>query len=148
MENLEMSEREKKVFQTGLFDDLTVQDAFTIISLYAAQLDIDDGKEVTDKIILTFLSKDKLFEEDHSDTLDRINKFSISMNEVNPLNALKKAVEVLTPELRHKSFTLAAQICKATQEKRIESILGRLGSKLRIEKEIIESIIDSTTKQG
>ena len=37
MGNSEMSEREKKVFQTGLFDDLTVQDAFTIIALCAAQ---------------------------------------------------------------------------------------------------------------
>ena len=148
MENLEMSEREKKVLQTGLFDDLTVQDAFTIIALYAAQLDIEDGKEDLDKIIMTFLSKDILFEEDDSNTFDRINKFSISMNEVNPLNALKRATEVLTPELRHESFMLAAQICKATQKIRTKSILGRLGSKLTIEKEIIESTIDSTTKQG
>jgi len=33
MENSEISEREKKVFQTGLFDNLTVQDAITVIVL-------------------------------------------------------------------------------------------------------------------
>ena len=44
IENLEMSERKKKVFQTGLFDNLTVQDAFTIIALYAVQLDIGDDE--------------------------------------------------------------------------------------------------------
>ena len=42
MENSEISEREKKVFQTGLFDNLTVQDAITVIVLYAAQLDTKD----------------------------------------------------------------------------------------------------------
>ena len=147
MENLEMSEREKKVFKTGLFNDLTVQDAFTIIALYAAQLDIEDGKEDLDKLIMTFLSKDILFEEDDSNTLDRINKFSISMKEVNPLNAIERAAKVLKPELRQRSFMLAAQICKATQEIRTKSILGSLASKLTIEKEIVENIIDSTHKE-
>ena len=46
-----MSDREKKVFQTGLFDDLTVQDGFTIIALYAAQLDPEDCEEDIDRII-------------------------------------------------------------------------------------------------
>jgi hypothetical protein len=32
MNESEMSDREKMVFQTGLFDDLTVQDSFTIIA--------------------------------------------------------------------------------------------------------------------
>lgn len=147
MENLEMSEREKKVFQTGLFDNLTVQDAFTVIALYAAQIEIDESKEDYDKIILDLLSKNILFEEDHSHTLERINKFTNSMKEVDPLNAIKKAANVLTPELRQKSFMLAARIGKATQEIRTTKILENLASVLTIEEEIVKESIDYTVKK-
>ena len=142
MGNSEMSEREKKVFQTGLFDNLTVQDAFTIIALCAAQADLED----LDKLIMTHISKDALFDEDYSHTLARINKFANSMAEVNPSNAIERAAKVLTPELRQKSFMLAAQIGKATQEIRTTKILKNLASKLSIEKEIVDKTIYSTLK--
>ena len=142
MGNSEMSEKEKKIFQTGLFDNLTVQDAFTIIALCAAQEDI----EGLDKLIMTYLSKDALFDEDDSDTLARINKFVNSLAEVNPLNAIERAAKVLTPELRRKSFMLAAQIGKAAQEIRTTKILNSLASKLTIEKEIVDKTIYSTLK--
>jgi hypothetical protein len=148
MENPKMSEREKKIFQTGLFDNLTVQDAFTIIVLYAANLDLEDSLKDLDEIILSLLSKDSLFEEDKSHTLDRINKFAISMKEVNPLNAIERAAKVLTPELRQKSFLLAVQICKASQEIRMRRILESLASKLTIENEIVEKAMDSIHKKG
>ena len=142
MGNSEMSEKEKKVFQTGLFDNLTVQDAFTIIALCAAQEDI----EGLDKLIMTYLSKDALFDEDDSDTLARINKFVNSLAEVNSFNAIERAAKVLTPELRRKSFILAAQIGKAAQEIRTTKILNSLASKLTIEKEIVDKTIYSTLK--
>ena len=146
MVNSEMSEREKKVFETGLFDNLTVQDVFTIIALYAAQLDPEDCKEDLDRIKV-FLNEDALFDEAYSETLNRLNKFANSMEEVNPLNAIERAAKELTPELRQKSFMLAAQIGKATQEIRTAKMLERLASKLSIEKEIFNKIIDSTPKQ-
>ena len=73
MKNSELGEREKKVFQTGLFDNLTVQDAFTINALFATQLDPGDWSEDLDRIMI-FLRKDPLFEEitankDYHDTL-------------------------------------------------------------------------------
>lgn len=142
MGNSEMSEKEKKVFQTGLFDNLTVQDAFTIIALCAAQEDI----EGLDKLIMSYLSKDALFDEDDSDTLARINKFVNSLAEVNSFNAIERAAKVLTPELRRKSFILAAQIGKAAQEIRTTKILNSLASKLTIEKEIVDKTIYSTLK--
>ena len=143
MKNSELGEREKKVFQTGLFDNLTVQDAFTINALFATQLDPEDWKEDLDRIVIV-LRKDPLFEEDYSHTLNRLNKFLNSMKEVNPSNALERAAKVLTPELRRKSFMLAAQIGKATQEIRTKKILESLASKLKIEKEIVKNTIDST----
>jgi hypothetical protein len=52
MGNSGISERERKVFQTGLFDNLTVQDAFTIVALYAAQIEIGDYKEDLTELVL------------------------------------------------------------------------------------------------
>ena len=148
MQNSNMSEKEKKVFQTGLFDNLTVQDAFTIIALYAARLDINDGEKELAKLIMTFLSKDVLFDEDKSSTIDRINKFTNSMAEVNPLNAVERAAKVLTPELRQMSFRIAAQVSKAAQEIRTTKILERLASKLTIEKAMVERTINSIITKG
>ena len=148
MENSAMSERERKVFQTGLFDNLTVQDAFTIIALYAAQIEIGDYKEDLAELIMTFLSKDAFFNEDPSYTIARINKFANSMGEVNPLNAIDRAANVLSPELRKKSFELAARIGKATQELRIRNILAILSSKLLIDEEIADKILNLAFKKS
>ena len=146
MENLKIGEKEKKVFQTGLFDDLTVQDAFTIIALYAAQLDTKDCQDEIEKIS-DFLNNDALFSEKYSETRDRINKFQNSMEKVTPLRAIEKAKKVLTPELRQKAFMLAARIGKASQEIRAIKILQSLASKLSIEKEMVQKTIDSTLRR-
>ena len=147
MNESEMSDREKMVFQTGLFDDLTVQDSFTIIALYAAQLDPEDCKEDIDRI-MAILNSDALFSEEHLVTRDRINKFQNSMEKVNSLNAVERASKVLTPELRQKAFMIAAQIVKAMQEIRSAKNLQNLATKLSIEKELVEKTIDSTIKEG
>jgi hypothetical protein len=147
MDDPEMSDREKMVFQTGLFDDLTVQDSFTIIVLYAAQLDPEDCEEDIDRI-MALLNSDALFSGEHLITRDRINKFQNSMEKVNPLNAVEKATKVLTPELRQKAFMIAAQIGKAIQEIRFAKILESLATKLSIEKETVEKAIDLTLKKG
>ena len=143
MNESEMSDREKMVFQTGLFDDLTVQDSFTIIALYAAQLDPEDCKEDIDRI-MAILNSDALFSEEHLVTRDRINKFQNSMEKVNSLNAVERASKVLTPELRQKAFMIAARIVKAMQEIRSAKTLQNLATKLSIEKELLEKTIDLT----
>jgi hypothetical protein len=143
MDESQMSDREKMVFQTGLFDDLTVQDSFTIIALYAAQLDPEDCKEDIDRI-MALLNKDPLFSEEHPITRGRINKFQNSMEKVSPLNAVERANKVLTPELRQRAFIIAARIVKAIQEIRSAKNLRNLATKLSIEKEILEKTIDST----
>ncbi len=147
MENPKMGEREKKVFQTGLFDDLTVQDAFTIIALCAAQLDTKDCQEEIDKIS-DILNSDALFSEKNTETRGRINKFQNSMETITPLHAIEKATQVLTPDLRQKAFILAARIGKTSQEIRTTKILENLASKLLIEKEMAQKTIDSTLKRN
>jgi Pyruvate/2-oxoacid:ferredoxin oxidoreductase gamma subunit len=135
------------VFQTGIFDGLTVQDSFTIIALYAAQLDPEDCEEDIDRI-MALLNSDALFSEEQLITRDQINKFQNSMEKVTPLNAVERAAKVLTPELRQKAFMIAAQIGKTTQELRCAKTLKSLATKLSIEKEIVEKTIDSTLKRG
>lgn len=148
MINSEMSDREKKIFQTGLFDNLTVQDAFTIIALYAAQSDEGEDKEVLVELITATLRKDLLFDEDQSHTIARINKFDNSMGEVNSINAVESASKVLSPELRQKSFALAARIIKITQETRTTNKLAKLSSKLLINRKIADKTIDSIFKNS
>ena len=147
MDESEMSDRQKTVFHTGLFDDLTIQDSFTIIALYAAQLDPEDCKKDIDRI-MAILNSDALFSEEHPITRDRINKFQNSMEKVNPLNAVERATKVLTPELRQKAFMIAARIAKAMEEIRSAKNLQNLATKLSIEKELVEKTIDSTIKRG
>ena len=147
MHSTEMSDREKMVFQTGIFDGLTVQDSFTIIAIYAAQLDPEDCEQEIDRI-MAFLNSDALFPEEQLITRDRINKFQNSMEKVTPLNAVESAAKVLAPVLRQKAFMIAAQIGKAMQEIRCVKTLKSLATKLSIEKEIVEKTIDSTIKKG
>jgi hypothetical protein len=135
MDESEMSDREKTVFHTGLFDDLTIQDSFTIIALYAARLDPEDCQEDIDRI-MAILNSDALFSVEHPITRDRINKFQNSMENVNPSNAVERATKVLTPELRQKAFIIAERIDKAMQETRSAKNLQNLATKLSIEKEI------------
>jgi hypothetical protein len=143
MDEPEISDREEMVFQTGLFDDLTIQDSFTIIALYAAQLDPEDCKEDIDRI-MDILNSDALFSKEHPITRDRINKFQNSMEKVNPINAVEKATKVLKTEGRQKAFMSAARIVKAMQEIRSAKNLQNLATKLSIENEILEKTIDST----
>ena len=147
MGDSEMNGTEKMVFQTAPFDDLTVQDSFAIIVLYAAQLDPEDCEEDIDRIV-AILNSDASFSEGHLITRNSINKFLNSMEKVNPLNAVERAARMLTPELRQKAFIIAAQIREAIQEMQSAKILESLATKLSIEKELVEKTIDSIIKKS
>ena len=102
--------------------------SFTIIIVYAAQLDSEDCKEDIDSI-MALLNSDASFSEEHLLSRDSINKFQNSMEKVNPLNAVESATKVLTPELRQKAFMIAAQIGRAIQEMRYAKILECFNNK-------------------
>ncbi len=147
MGDYEMNGTEKLVFQTAPFDDLTVQDSFAIIILFAAQLDPEDCEEDIDRIV-AILNSDASFSEGHLITRNSINKFLNSMEKVNPLKAVERAARMLTPELQQKAFIIAAQIREAIQEMQSAKILESLATKLSIEKELVENTIDSTIKKS
>jgi hypothetical protein len=56
MKNAEDTKQGKALFQTGLFDNLTLQEAFTVIALYAAKVDPEDCQAEVQKV--TALLKD------------------------------------------------------------------------------------------
>jgi hypothetical protein len=147
VENSKGTEKGKIVFRTGLFDDLSVQDAFTIIALYGARLDPEDCQEDVSKITV-FLNDYPIFNEKSSDTLTRINKFVNAMEQVRSLDAVKTAAKVLTPELRRKAFMLASEIGMSLKESNIETveILKKLASKLSIDAKIVNQTINSIIK--
>jgi predicted solute-binding protein len=70
------------------------------------------------------------------------------MGEVDSINAVESASKVLSPELRQKSFALAARIIKITQETRTTNKLAKLSSKLLINKKIADKTIDSIFKNS
>ena len=147
MENSEETERGKAIFQTGLFDDLTLQDAFTVIALYAARVDPEDCQAEVRKIT-ALLNDHSIFDEKSSDTSTRVNKFVNSMEQVKSLDAVQKAATVLSPELRQGAFMLASEISQSIQESPVETvaILNNLASKLSIDSEIVDHTINSMIK--
>lgn len=149
MENSEETERGKAIFQTGLFDDLTLQDAFTVIALYAARVDPEDCQAEVRKIT-ALLNDHSIFDEKSSDTSTRVNKFVNSMEQVKSLDAVQKAAAVLSPELRQKAFMLASEISRSVQESLVEtvSMLNNLALKLSIDSEIVDHTINSMIKNS
>ena len=147
MENSEEIERGKVIFQTGLFDNLTVQDAFTVIALHAARIDSEDCQTDLSKIMV-LLNDHSIFDEKSSDTLTRINKFVNSMQQVKSLDAVEKAAKVLSPELRQEAFILASEISRSIQESPVETvpILNNLTSALSVDSEMVAKTINSIIK--
>jgi hypothetical protein len=147
MENSKETERGEAIFQTGLFDNLTLQDSFTVIALYAARVDPEDCQAEIRKIT-ALLNDHSIFDEKSSDTRTRVNKFINSMEQVKSLDAVQKAAAVLSPELRQGAFMLALEISKSVQESLVETVptLNNLASKLSIDSEIVDQTINSIIK--
>ena len=140
----EKKEKKAAVYQTGTFDDLTVQDALTIIAVFAAQMAPDHCEEDIRRIAAIAMDHPE-FVETKEKILKRINKF------VNPMlaaddqiRAVEIASTVLTPELRDKAFELAAEVTLLdrvlTDEKK--AVLDTLENKLSINGEFAQKAIE------
>ena len=140
----EKKEKKAAVYQTGTFDDLTVQDALTIIAVFAAQMAPDHCEDDISRIGAIAMDHPE-FVETKEKILKRINKF------VNPMlaaddqiRAVEIASTVLTPELRDKAFELAAEVTLLdrvlTDEKK--AVLDTLENKLSINREFAQKTIE------
>ncbi|MGD9043796.1 MAG: hypothetical protein PVG06_08790 [Desulfobacterales bacterium] len=142
------TEKEMAAYQTGTFENLTVQDALTIIAVFASQM-VPENCEEDVKRIGAISENHPEFVETKENILKRINKFLNSMLAADEqLKAVEIANDILTPELQKTAFELAAEVAIAdkllTNEKK--AVLDTLQSKLSIDTKFARQTIDKFTK--
>lgn len=140
-------EKESAAYSLQTFENLSIQDALTIIAIFAAQMLPDDCEEEVNWIA-TVSEKRPDFAESREDILKRINKFANPMLAVDdPLKAVEIAKDVLKPEMRKTAFEIAAEVALAdkllTGEKKV--VLKTLVSNLSIEDKFAKKTVEKFT---
>ena len=134
--------KELAAYQSGPFEDLTVQDALAIISVYAIQMDLEDSQEDI-KRIEGVLEKCEFCVEKKEGIFSRINNFANRMQAIDPLKAVEIAVKILKPEIRETAFELATEVAMPdhvlTDERK--EALDTLATKLSIGEEFVKKTI-------
>jgi hypothetical protein len=138
------TKKEMASYQTGTFADLSVQDALTIIAVYAAQM-VPDHCEEDVRRIGSIAKSHPAFVETKENVFKRINKFVNSMIAADDqLKAVEIANDVLTPELRKTAFELAAEVALSdkvlTDEKK--RVLDTLETNLSIDSKVARKTIE------
>jgi hypothetical protein len=148
MNLFDKAKKEMAAYQTETFADLTVQDALTIIAVFAAQM-VPDHCEEDVRRIEAIAENHPEFVETKENIFKRINKFANSMIAADEqLEAVEIASDVLTPKLQKTAFELAAEVALSdkvlTDEKK--TVLGTLETKLSIDSKFARQIIDKFTR--
>jgi predicted nuclease of restriction endonuclease-like RecB superfamily len=141
-------EQEIAAYETDTFENLTVQDALTIIAVFTAQIDPDHCEEDVSRIG-AIAENHPEFIETKEKILKRINKFVNSMTAAgNKLKAVDIATEVLMPKLRKTAFELAVEVALPnkvlTPEKK--AVLETLATRLSIDSEFAQKTIAKFTE--
>ena len=140
--------KEMNAYQKGPFDDLSVQDALTIIVVCAAQMDPDDCEKDVRRIESIFENCPE-FDEKRKEIFARINTYVNSMQAMDPQQALEIAAEVLRhSELKKTAFELVAEAALPdrviTDEKK--KTLEKIAARLYLEDEFVQHTIEKITK--
>jgi hypothetical protein len=138
------ADKEMAVYQTETFKDLTVQEALTIIAVYAAQMDPENCEDDVNRIEAIFENYPE-FVESKENILKRINKFVNTMLAVDDqLKAVEIANNVLTPELKKTAFELAVAVALPdkviTDEKK--AVIDTLETMLSIDSKFTQKTIE------
>lgn len=138
------AKKEMAAYQSGPLEDLTVQDALTIIAVYAAQIDPEDCIEDI-KRIEGVLEKCEFCVEKKEGIFSRINKFANAMQAIDPLKVVEIAATILKPELKEIAFELAAEVAMQdnviTDEKK--EALDTLAACLSLDNEFVKKTIEN-----
>ena len=140
--------KEMNAYQKGPFDDLSVQDALTIIVVCAAQMDPDNCEKDVRRIESIFENRPE-FDEKRKEIFTRINTYVNSIQAMDPRQALEIAANVLRlPELKKSAFELAAEAALpdrvVTDEK--NEILEKIAARLYLDDEFVQHTIEKITK--
>jgi len=130
-------------YQSGPFENLTIQEALTVIAVYAAQMDPEKCEDDVKRIVTTAERLPEFVAKKESITCF-VNKFVNSMQAIDSQKAVEIAANGLTTELRKTAFKLAAEVAlpdKILTDKK-KSVLDSLETELRISSEFAQKTID------
>ena len=140
-------DREMAAYQAGPLDDVKIQEALTIIAVYAAQMD-HQNCEADVKRIEAILESHHLFVARKKEIFSLINKYVNEMEVRDPHKVMELAADALTPEQKKTAFELAMEVAltdkNLTAEKR--KMLDTLKDRLSISTDFVEKTIRNQTE--
>jgi len=124
-------EKEMAAYRTGPLEDVKIQEAMTIIAVYAAQMDYQNC-EADIKRIEAILEQHHLFVARKNEVFTLIKIFVNELKVRDPQKALEIAAEALTPEQKNIGFELAVEVAlpdkklSAAKKKMLDTLKERL----------------------
>jgi hypothetical protein len=147
MAKTDTSDKEMAAYQAGPFDDVKVQEALTIIAVYAAQMD-HQNCEADVKRIEAILASHHLFVARKKEIFSLINKYVNEMEVRDPHKVVNYAADALTPAQKKIAFELAVKVAlpdhSLTAERKI--MLDTLKDRLSISSDFVEQAIRNQTE--
>jgi hypothetical protein len=140
-------DKEMAAYQAGPFDDVKIQEALTIIAVYAAQMD-HQNCEADVKRIEAILASHHLFVARKKEIFSLINKYVNEMEVHDPHQVMELVADALTPAQKKTAFELAVEVAlpdkNLTTEKR--KMLDTLKDRLSISTDFAEKAIRNQTE--
>ena len=136
MEKVDSKEKDPAAYQAGPFDDVQIQEALTIIAIYATQMDYKNCKADV-KRIEELLEYHPLFVARRKEIFALINKYVNEMEAKDPDKALAVAAAALSPEQKETGFELAVDV--ALQNKNLTD--NKADSPLPKIRSILQSVV-------
>ena len=137
------TKNEMAAYQWGPFKDLTIQEALTIIAVYAAQIDPKKCEDDVKRIVATAERLPEFVAKKES-IFSFVNKFINSMQAIDSQKAVEIAANGLTTEMRKTAYKLAAEVAlpdKVLADEK-KSVLDCLETKLSISSEFAQKTIE------
>ena len=135
---------------TKPWENLSLQDALIIISMYAAQLDpaAKDNKKV--KRIADLAQKHPLFSDESADVVARIHRLADPAGSGDFLQVVDHAVKSLTLKLRRTAFEWTAELAvvDGVLPKEKQELVEQLRTKLYIDKHAAHRIISEAIENS
>ena len=108
---IDKKEKELAAYEAGPFDDLKVQEALTIIAVFAARMDYGDCEDDVRRLA-AILEDHPLFVARTKEIFSLINTYVNAMQTTDPHKALDTAVKALTPEQKNAAFELVVKVAQ------------------------------------
>ena len=114
MANTKPKETKMAEHQVGPFEDVKIQEALTIIAVYAAQMDYENCEADVERIV-AILDHHPEFVARRKEIFPLVNKFVNAIKVSDPVKVLKIAANALTPEQRRVGFELGVKVAQPDQ---------------------------------